>query len=137
MATKTIERELPIKLTEDGQEGRGHELAMIINERSAIETALAEFTTGKRKRLREIRKREKELASAIEAGVELASVPCEERMIFSTNTVEVVRLDTKEVVERRPMTADERQTSIDVGAKAERKRIKGAKADADAEETQH
>ena len=135
MTTKKIERELPIKLTEDGQEGRGHELAMLINERCAIDTALAEFTTGKRKRLREIKKREKELAAAIEGGVELGMVQCEEEMVFSTNTVNVMRLDTREIVERRPMTADERQTSIDVGAKTERRRVKGVKADA--EETQH
>lgn len=131
MTTKRIERELPVRLTDKLKEERLDELPPLINERTALETELAAFTTEKRKRLREIKKSEKEIAAAVDGGVELRMVWCEERMIFSTNTIEVIRLDTKEVVERRPMTIDERQTAIDVDPKAKKTRVKkGDPADA-------
>ena len=118
---KRITQEHPIKLSPEAVEHRSSQLAKLIQERTAIETALASYGADKRKRLREIKKEEKRLANEVADKVGLAEVACEEEYVFSQNKVIVRRLDTNEIVSERAMTGEERQTSIAVpGANAKR-----------------
>jgi hypothetical protein len=111
---KKIERELPVPMTDECVAVRAQELAANLNEQTAIETELAAYGADKRKRLRELRKVSKRLATAVTDHTELAMVDCEERRLFSQNTIEIVRLDTGKVVETRAMKGDERQAEINV-----------------------
>ena len=107
--TKRILRDVERDLTEAEQRLRADTLATLIGERTVIETDLSAYGAEKRKRLREIKREEKRLTSEIHEGKGLVETQCEEVSIFSTNTFEVRVVATGEVVERRAMTADERQ----------------------------
>lgn len=130
---KRIERQLPVPLPEADLHGRTEELAGLVNEQSVIETDLAAYGADKRKRLRQIRKRTRELARSISDRQELTMVPCEERRYFGQNKLEVRRLDTRAVVEQRALTGEERQLEID-GATG--KVVRVAKQAAAPQETQ-
>jgi hypothetical protein len=58
-------------------------------------------------------KRSAELVHKLDDGTELRDIKCEIREIDDTNEIEIVRLDTREVLERRTMTALERQGQWD------------------------
>lgn len=55
-----------------------------------------------------------ELKAQVTTKKEHRLVDCEESKDFKRNMVEVVRIDTGEVVDSRPMTPDERQEELDV-----------------------
>lgn len=51
-------------------------------------------------------------ATIVRNGWDLRDVPCEIRKDFGTGMISVIRLDTKENIEHRPMTDYERQGEI-------------------------
>jgi len=107
-----VERELLVPMTDEAVEARADELAALVNEQKEIEDLLREYGSDKRKRLREIKARQRVLAQAIATHKEAAMVQCAEEQVFAQNKVVVRRLDTGEVVETRAMSGDERQLSI-------------------------
>lgn len=111
--TKRIERELPVKMSDERIDTASMEMSALVCEQTAIETELAAICGEKRKRLRQIKKDVKRLAQAVQDGQELAMVGCEEEQVFAQNKVIVRRLDTNSVVETRAMSGDDRQMSID------------------------
>lgn|SRR5678815_1682964 len=119
---KRIERELPVPLSDKAIEARAQELAGLVNEQTAIETELAAYGADKRKRLREIKKEVKRLASAIHDKCELAMVQCSEERLFDQNRLLVRRLDSHVIVEDRALSGEERQLEID-GAAGKKTRL--------------
>ena len=65
-----------------------------------------------RQRYKAARANIEQLADALRNREEQRAVDCEERRNDGELVMELVRLDTNEVVERRPMTADERQAQL-------------------------
>jgi hypothetical protein len=116
MTTKREDRDLPVRVNDAQAIDYGENMSNLVNEQTAIETDLSAYGSEKRKRLREIKKEVKRLAVAIHDRQELASVQCDVVSDFSTNSIRIIRLDTKETVETRAMTAEERQTELDLGA---------------------
>jgi hypothetical protein len=57
----------------------------------------------------------KELKDLARTGMERRDVECAERYDYRRGAVETIRLDTKEVIDERAMTADERKTKMPVG----------------------
>lgn len=71
-------------------------------------TSNAEF----RERRAAIDSRLNEYAQCVRDGTKLQEVKCEERLVVETNEVQVVRLDTQEVVETRTADAADRQEAL-------------------------
>lgn len=111
-ALRRYKKALPIQLSVD-------EKLAISDEAGAISTEIMDMEAeeGKRKAAAKtsIQSKKDELAKLLrsmstgarEAEVEVADVP-----VFEQNRVEVVRLDTKEIVDTRAMVAAERQREI-------------------------
>jgi hypothetical protein len=133
MTTKKITRELPVQLTESQIKVRSTELAHLGVEIDAKADAHRVASKGRAKELRDLRKRQSELSKAINDGKELAEIQCEERSIFAQNKIEVIRCDTKEVVETRAMTAADRQMDMNEPAEGSKRRLGKNKDKTDAE----
>ena len=114
--TKRVDRELPVRISEQAAEMRSQELAGLICEQTAIENELAAFGADKRKRLRALKKDVKRLATSVRDREELAMVTCEEETVFAQNKIIVRRLDSNAIVETRAMTGEDRQLEIDQAA---------------------
>ena len=114
MKTK-ITRELPVMLSDTQIALKADELARAVNERTRLERDLKDYAAGERKKIKDQKAKAKELAEQIESEQETAEVDCEEEHIFQQNKVVVRRLDTREIVEERPMSAEERQETLPLG----------------------
>lgn len=111
MQTAFSER-LPCELMPSEVESKSAELAREVKRHGELElekkTAVAEFSA----QLKESDRRIGELAEEVRERREYREVMCAERVGFPANVVEIYRLDTGEVVRKRPLTEDERQTEM-------------------------
>ena len=104
-----IERELPVKLTTDELLQRGEAMAdceFEIDKQKAVRkgvNAIIRAQTDERAKL----------AHVIESGVETRNVICKWIADYPLNMWRLVRQDTGQQVDSRPMTATDRQTGFD------------------------
>lgn len=104
----TVQRELPCQLSDD----------QIIERANAMADLDAEISKLKDRRKsvnQKIREKDDErlkLSDEVEKGTELRMVTCRVDEDFAHNVVRIVRNDTGETVEERPMTAADRQESM-------------------------
>jgi hypothetical protein len=112
MTKKKITRELPVKLNDTQLAIKRDELANAVTDRTQLENDLKNYAAGERKKIKDVKAKAKELAGQILAEVESVEIDCVEEHVFEQNKVIVRRLDTKEIVETRAMTADERQEPL-------------------------
>lgn len=108
-APKSVKRDLEVALTDSEMLKRNEELLAAMQARDDLIAAKSEATSNINASIKLAAQHVKELASALRNKKEKREVDCIERMIFPTNTVEIVRTDTGAVVEKRAMTPDERQ----------------------------
>lgn len=113
MRTKEVEKELPVKLTEEEKKAYSEELAKSHEEQEAIEAE--KKTTAKQytDTLTVISERQKKLSKAIVTGEEVRTVLCELHREWDSGLIQVVRTDTKEVIDTYPIPDDEMQEHID------------------------
>jgi hypothetical protein len=106
-----VER-LPCKLSTQELALRADELARTVNTRDSI--ALEKSLSAQRfsKSIKEADRKIVELAEMVTTGCEYRQVRVCERRDFSSNVVEIVRLDTHEVCGQRAMRAEERQEEM-------------------------
>lgn len=78
----------------------------------AIKAEKAEANSDFNKQLKETRKEMRELVGVIRTGQREVTVECEERPNERRKEVEIVRCDTGQVVDSRPMTAEELQEPL-------------------------
>lgn len=110
-----IERELPCRLTDDELRMRGDAMAeaelavdLLKDERRALNKKILAHTDARN-----------HLAHVIEAEVEPRMVVCKWIPSFEENVFRLVRQDTGEVVEQRPMSAADRQGSLPIDPDAD------------------
>lgn len=108
-APKSVKRDLEVALTDTEMLKRNEELLAAMQARDDLIAQKSEATSNINASIKLAAQHVKELASALRNKKEKREVDCIERMIFPTNTVEIVRTDTGAVVEKRAMTPDERQ----------------------------
>ncbi len=114
-----IEREktkryLRYTFNDDEKKELAKEMAQAVVER---DTATAEMETVKAQFEGRITKAEGEItlnAGKINSGYEMRHIECEVTKDYKKGRVTVVRLDTGELVEDRPMTGEEKQVQIPV-----------------------
>jgi hypothetical protein len=124
--TRTVP--LPVTLTKDEILARGKELARVKDEHTRaadeLETAQLAWKTMKEgfaNRISEAEDRMRQLARAINSGVETRDVEVCDEPEFKAGVMNTVRLDTGELVSSRGLTEAERQRSLfrpEKGAKA-------------------
>jgi hypothetical protein len=109
---KIVKRDLEVKLSESEVLKRIEELLDASQARDALRSLKSEQTSNINAEIKLAEQRVRDLNAALRNKKEKREVERFERMVFPTNTVEVVRADTNEVVERRAMTVDERQATL-------------------------
>lgn len=119
---KRIERELPVKLSHEQLDSKRDELADLVLDRTTLENDLRNHSAGERKKIKDLKSKAKEVATEIQSEAATMLVACEEEFSYSTNTVIVRRLDTKEKIEDRCMTEEERQEPLPIDAGKGRKK---------------
>ena len=105
-------RELPIALSEKEILARGELLAKEVQVRERVDTERKEAAAGFRERLDKHDAEIERLAEEVESGAETQDVECALYEDGDRMLMQWVRLDTGEVIEERPMSAEERQLDI-------------------------
>lgn len=105
-------KEIKVKVKKSEQETKKDELVQVdrqIRERAEEKaSAMAEFNDD----LKKLRERQRKLLDVIKDGEETVEVECVEEADERRMEVKTIRKDTGEVIDRRPMTADERQLGL-------------------------
>ena len=107
---RTFTRELPVKLSEDELQQYGKMLADKVKEEELAEDRKKQVVAAHANGIKDIRIEIKRIADARAKGQELRPVKCHERL--RNGVIEIVRLDTNEVVDVRPADLRDLQTTI-------------------------
>lgn len=106
------ERSLTVKLTTEEQLQRGNELAAKIEEMQNIEMSAEEARGNFKAELKRVEGEISRLKRTVLDGKEQRTVRCEWQLNFDHGIAELIRLDTFEVVQSRPLTDEERQGGL-------------------------
>jgi hypothetical protein len=107
-----ITRALKVNLTETELAERSARMAQLIREAGERELARKDADSRAKKVIAEIEATVSSLAIEVNEKAETRAVECRLRRDERMRTIEVIRLDTKEVIEIRPMTDEEAQASL-------------------------
>jgi hypothetical protein len=109
---KTVTRNVPCRLTEDELRQRGDSLAEVVESRHAEEKRQADLKSQMKARITELEAKQTQLAIAISRKEEYRDVSCDIFGDPTHDTATVVRRDTGEAIEKRPLTDAERQKAL-------------------------
>lgn len=110
--SRKFTRPLDVKLMDGELLAKLDELAAKLVKKEEVEDELKNVSAGYKGQIKTLRQEIHDITKAVTTKTEEREVECEERMNFTASTVEVVRLDTLEVVESRAMTLRERQRDM-------------------------
>jgi hypothetical protein len=105
-------RILPCKLTIAESQSRGKELAAILGDIYSEEASQKNIKDQMKERLSELDARARRVQNVVNSGDEYRDVAVESRLM-GADIVQVIRLDTNEVIETRPAREDELQLPLD------------------------
>ena len=123
---KPFKKEVHVGLSKDAKDEKLDRIAKALGERKDVKAEAKLATSDHRTRINELDKEIETLREQVATGKELRSVSVAEFKDYRKNVVSIVRVDTREVVETREMTADERQETfpeVPRGAKKGQKRL--------------
>lgn len=109
----TTTRHIPVPLTESQKREMHEELVVQIRDRDRIVDLLADITKRNKEVIRTRETKIKELAETLEQGHVMTSIQCRRDIDIQANTLRVIRVDNKQVIEERALTAKERAAIID------------------------
>lgn len=110
MGTET--RELPCRMSERQRQRRALELAAVTCQLGDVQRERKEALARFREQAHELRERVQELAWWVDCGHEPREVECQLVRDLAAGQLRVVRRDTGEIVEERPLTAADLQDSL-------------------------
>jgi hypothetical protein len=105
-------RKLPVKLTEDEITQRGRGMAKFESDRIKLMESKKAAAADFKAKIDLCGESLSKLSRAIETGEEDRDVECEWNKDFVRKVADLVRMDTGEVVETRPLDADELQEKL-------------------------
>jgi len=114
-----IHRTLPVALTRDEKIQYGYVLAGLYKDYQQVEYAKKAAAENFKEQLDTLDARISHLAGVVRAGEEPRDVECVWRYLFETNSKELIRTDTSEVVETKAIEAAERQLLLQINQEAE------------------
>ncbi len=109
---ETIEKRLPIRLTQDELEVKSSELAKALKKKGEIEAEKKSFNGRLISQLEEVEIEIGNLTNIVYEKTEYRPVRCEIRFNYERSIVEILRTDVGQVVESRSMTIDEKQQKL-------------------------
>lgn len=109
---RKITRDLPVKLTQDELAGVAKDIGRLNRERVKMEGEAKASAAQWKDRISGLDAQIADLADLADSGQRALPVACEERHDYRRGEVQVVRLDTGELLEARPMTPAERQATL-------------------------
>ena len=107
-----MQRKLPVTLKREEVEMRARSLASTIKERQDLDEERAAAAANYKEQLKALDKHIGDLSEVVRTEQELRVVPCYEQRNDRLGTIEIIRDDTSQTIESRPMTAEERQTVL-------------------------
>lgn len=112
--TKVFKRTIsqPVNLTEEERLSLGQEIAGANVAYEEAEEAKKKAGAGFTATMKAMRLKMREKSRVLKQGYISREVPCETHYDYRLGVVRVVRLDTNETLGERPMTIDERQTTL-------------------------
>ncbi len=111
----TVEtRPLPVQLTQEETAKKGEELALLYQQRRALEERKKDSVGLINGQLKIIEEEMASLFKAISAGEEDRDVDCSNNKDFDKGIVNFYRTDTGELLESREMTDQERQAEMEL-----------------------
>lgn len=112
ISDRQVTRELPVKLTESEMADVARAMGRADEERRVMESHAKVENDRWKDRIKGLDARISDLASKAHLGMEARPVKCLETYDYRLGEVRVVRTDTGEALETRPMTSDERQPTL-------------------------
>lgn len=109
---RTFERTLPVKLTVPELVERGYMLADEQTKKRSIESAKKSANEDFKAKLETAEEEIARLTRIVHQKAEERPVKCREKRDYKRSVIEVIRLDTGEIVDSRVMTEAERQREI-------------------------
>jgi hypothetical protein len=115
--TKSVTKALPCTLTEQEVLAYGRDMAHAYAERERIDGEFDAVKSDYKGKLAEQDAIIGKLSGRVHSGIETREVKCEQIQNWTEATITVLRCDTREVIESRPMREDEKamELSLDVG----------------------
>lgn len=110
--TRKVTKAIEVPLTDAEVADKGRVLAGLEKEIEAAKSLLKEECARLRSDVKQLEARRATVAGEIANGRGSIDVECEERLVFETNALQTVRLDTGEVVHERALSPSERQLSL-------------------------
>jgi len=110
---KTYSKPLPVDIDDKEMRRLAKEAGELQAEIDDKEAKLKKLVAGKKAELAEREDRKRKILEGLANGTKEVEVKCGDLPNFEANEIEVVRLDTNEIVDVRTMTAIERQRSVD------------------------
>lgn len=107
-----IYRKLPVTLTGMERALRGEEMAREHSKLGRLQEQKRDQAKLMKEEIDASEERLAELASQVSTGIEHREVACVELLRPGSNMVELERTDTGEIIDSRPMRADERQVRM-------------------------
>lgn len=108
-----IQRIVPVRLSSDERDTKGRELAQAFDDYEVLEEQKKEAGKNFTKQMRDKRAVISQLSRVVKVGLEPRVVVCRWVEDFPHNVKRLVRQDNGEVVEQRPLSAEERQLRMD------------------------
>ncbi len=107
-----VTKRLPVAVGAEIVDRAAHEMARLHTDREALKSERRETMAEFKERLASMDQRMTELADTVNKSTELRDVKCKELLYVEENRVDVVRIDSGEVVESRTATAEDRQEDL-------------------------
>ena len=113
--TRKVTKALPCKLTDDEVLKYGRDIARAVSDRERIDGELNSVKADYKGKLAEQEAIIGKLSPRVHSGIETREVECEEVKNWTRGTVTVIRQDTGERIEDRPMREDEKAMQLNLG----------------------
>lgn len=107
-----FKKAVPVKLKAGEKESKNDRIVEALGERKEVKAEMKLATSQHRTRINELDKEIETLREQINGGQELREVDCVNVKDFRNNVVKTLRVDTRETIETREMTSDERQETF-------------------------
>lgn len=107
-------REIKVKVKKSEQESKKDELVLVDRQLREVAEEKATQMADFNERLKVLREQQRKLLDVIRDGEDIVEVECVEYADERRLEVVTKRVDTGEILDRRPMTLDERQLGLAV-----------------------
>lgn len=107
MQSKEFERSLPVAMDDDQRNAAALEMVEMYHSLTDLETQHKQVKSAWRDKIKDAKGRVSHAAEMLQKGLKSVTVRVEESYDEEAAEATITRLDTREVVETRPMTADE------------------------------